>query len=152
MFRASSAYRRLHRRWGIINNHQRDRGIATGKRSQKQTIVLRLRSRPVERAVRIEAPAREIPVRGEKEGALAAYAALDRVTEAAGHALAEEQVLLRQMEEDEFQELGETHYLVGGRVFHAVGAVDHVTHPKMGSEAQRSQSIRIAGGDLSHIG
>jgi len=114
MFRASSAHRRLRRRWGIIDNHQRDRGIATGERSQEQSVVLRFLPGPIESTVGIEASPREIPVGGEEKGALAANAALDRVTEAAGHALGKKHVSLREVEEDELQELGEAEDLISG--------------------------------------
>ena len=97
--------RRVMRRARIIHNHQRDRGIAPGKRAQQQTVVLRLpdlRSLPV--AVDFGVGGR--PVRGEEEGFLQARAAEDGVAEGAGGALAEEEVLLGEVGEDEFEEFG----------------------------------------------
>ena len=57
--------------------------------------------------VRVESAAFEVPVRGEEESFLQAWTAFYRVPEGAGDALREEEVFLGEVEEEDFEELGE---------------------------------------------
>ncbi|KAH9845450.1 hypothetical protein Tdes44962_MAKER06659, partial [Teratosphaeria destructans] len=70
----------------------------------------------------------EVPVWGQEQGALQTDAAFDRLAEVAGGALAEQDVSLGEVEEDELEEFGEAEDLSDGGfcwVVHCLGSTLH---------------------------